>query len=112
MNDQISKAKFLPSGGLKELELLSSSQFKTTLTLTTCINNETAIFNQFIHHSFNFLQSKQKALFLGSMPDVEEELDNYKSYTSNEESGYMYYACSPVHRFKENKFEVSDFSLR
>ena len=114
MNEQCSKAKLLGSNGLKELDLFSSSQFHTTLTLTPCVNNDVAstILNQFINHSFNFIQSKQKALFLGSMPDVEEEHNNNNSYSSNEDSGYIYYPCSPILRFKENKFEVSDFSLR
>ena len=115
MNEQCSKAKLLGSNGLKELDLFSSSQFHTTLTLTPCVNNDVAstILNQFINHSFNFIQSKKQALFLGSMPDAEEsELDSNNSYSSNEDSEYIYYPCSPIHRFKENKFEVSDFSLR
>ena len=113
MTEQCSKAKFLGSNGLKDIELFSSSQFKTTITLTPCVNNvTTTILNQFINHSFNFIQSKKQALFLGSMPDVEEEHNNNNSYSSNEDSEYIYYPCSPIHRFKENKFEVSDFSLR
>lgn len=114
MTEQCSKAKFLGSNGLKDIELFSSSQFKTTITLTPCVNNvTTTILNQFINHSFNFIQSKKQALFLGSMPDAEEsELDSNNSYSSNEDSEYIYYPCSPIHRFKENKFEVSDFSLR
>lgn len=111
MNDQISKTKFLTTNAFKELDLFSS-QLKTTVTLTPNSSNEATHHDPFISQTFNFLQSKAKALFLGSMPDEEGDFNNSSSSRNNEESEFLYFPFSPIPKFKENELEVSDFILR
>lgn len=108
MNDKIPQHKVLPINLFKTSLDLDQfpSQFKTTVTLSPCNNNSTT----FLHQSFNFLQSKANALYLGAMPD-EEDFDTFNLNRSNEESGFLYYPGPPVPTFKESEFEGSDLSL-
>lgn len=109
MNDKIPKHKLLTTNLFKtsmDFDIFPS-QLKTTVTLSTCNNNNPTTL---IHQSFNFIQSKANALYLGSMPD-EEDLDSYNLTRSNEESGFLYYPGSPVPTFKANDLIVSNLSL-
>lgn len=111
MSQQRTSTQFLSSISIKNTLNFSNicEQGKVANCNSCCYSTECSTpFNGTTFNS-DFLLSKLRVLDDNSMPDSSSDLDD--STISNEESGYLYFPGSPVHKFKRMDSKISDLAL-